>query len=62
VLIGTARRASPEYRQHVVLIIAGVITAVAVIVWLSRWTHRESRELGSVSGNWLAEYRQNHES
>jgi hypothetical protein len=34
---------------------------VGFLLWFSRWFHREE-EMGSVSAQWLAEYRQNHES
>jgi hypothetical protein len=34
-----------------------VVSAIIVLLWLSRWRHREE-EMGSVSGQWLAEYRQ----
>jgi hypothetical protein len=59
---GQRCRASPEYRQQVTWIIVGVVTAVVIPVWLSRRAYRGAREMGSVSGHWLAEYRQNHES
>jgi hypothetical protein len=35
--------------------------AVGSFLWVTRWVHREE-EMGSVSAQWLAEYRQNHES
>ena len=44
------------------IIVSVVVTAVAVPFWLSRWGARDDREMGSVSGHWLAEYRQDHES
>jgi hypothetical protein len=34
---------------------------VGSLLWFSRWFHREE-EMGSVSAQWLSEYRQNHES
>ena len=37
----------------------GVPGAIAVM-WLSR-RYRHDQDLGSVSGQWLAEHRQNHE-
>jgi hypothetical protein len=46
----------------VLLLISGVvITAVVATLGLSRWVNRED-ELGSVSGKWLSEYRQDRES
>jgi hypothetical protein len=39
------------------LIGALVVVAIIVLLSLSRWRHRDE-EMGSVSGQWLAEYRQ----
>jgi len=45
-----------------VLIIGGVLaTAVVILFGLSRRLERD-HEMGSVSGQWLAEYRQDRES
>jgi hypothetical protein len=42
------------------LIVVGVLTAVAVIVAVSRaWSDRDDN-LGGVSQQWLAEYRASH--
>jgi hypothetical protein len=42
-------------------IILGLLVAVVVsLVWWSRWFHREA-EMGSVSSQWLAEHRHNHD-
>ena len=38
-----------------------LLLAVGSILWFSRWFHRDE-DMGSVSAQWLAEYRQNHES
>lgn len=54
--------ASAVYRQPVMWLIIGVTFAgVLIPVWLLRWMYRED-QMGSVSGQWLAEYRQDHES
>jgi hypothetical protein len=34
-----------------------IVSAIIILLWLSRRRHREE-EMGSVSGQWLAEYRQ----
>jgi hypothetical protein len=39
------------------LVGALIAAAIIFVLWLSRRRHREE-ELGSVSGQWLAEYRQ----
>jgi hypothetical protein len=36
------------------------VAGVAMLLSLSKWSHREE-EMGAVSRQWLAEYRQNHE-
>jgi hypothetical protein len=38
-----------------------LFVGVVPLLWFSRWVHRDE-ELGSVSAQWLSEYRQNHES
>jgi hypothetical protein len=43
------------------LIIGVTFAGVFIPVWLLRWMYRED-QMGSVSGHWLAEYRQDHES
>ena len=42
-------------------ILIGLALAVITLLWLSGWLRHE-QDLGSVSGQWLAEHRQNHES
>jgi hypothetical protein len=37
------------------------VPGLIVVLGLSRW-FRHEQDLGSVSGQWLAEHRQNHES
>jgi hypothetical protein len=62
VLFRTAHSRLAVYRWQVLWLIVGVVvTGVIVPFSLSRWTRRE-QEKGSVSGRWLAEYRQHHES
>ena len=44
------------------LVVAGVLAAVAVIITVSRvWAQRDE-SLGGVSQQWLAEYRASHPS
>lgn len=43
------------------IIIGLVVVGVVFLLSLSRWFHREE-DLGTVSGQWLAEHRQAHES
>ncbi len=63
VLFRTAPSRLGAYPQYVLWLIVGVVvTAVVVPVWFSRWVYREEAEMGSVSGRWLAEYRQDRES
>ena len=38
-----------------------VVSIGASLLWASRWFHH-TEDLGYVSAQWLAEYRQNHES
>ena len=38
-----------------------VVSVGASLVWASRWFHH-SEDLNYVSAQWLAEYRQNHQS
>ena len=43
-------------------IIIGIgLPLVLVVLWFARWFNHEE-DMGSVSGQWLAEHRQNHES
>ncbi len=39
-----------------------VVSIGASLLWASRWFQHSSEDLGYVSAQWLAEYRQNHES
>lgn len=62
VLFSTAPQTLPLYRRHVGWIISVVlVVGVVVLFRLSRGLP-QSEEMGSVSGQWLAEYRQDHES
>lgn len=42
------------------ILIALGVPSVVTLLWFSRKSHREE-EMGAVSRQWLAEYRQNHE-
>jgi len=42
-------------------IAALILAAIMILLWLSRWRHRDE-DMGSVSGQWLAEYRQDRNS
>ncbi len=50
------------YHAAMLWLIVGVIVTSGVVPFcLSRWAYRQD-DMGSVSGQWLAEYRQDHES
>ena len=62
--LAALKKAKTENRavfQAMTIIIVLSLGAAGSLVWLSRWFHREE-EMGSVSAQWLFEYRQNEES
>ena len=60
-----SRTPAPRDRGAVlplVLVVTVVLSlGVGSLLWFSRWFHREE-DMGSVSAQWLFEYRQNEES
>jgi hypothetical protein len=57
----TATSDSLIAKENMTWILIGLgVAGVSMLLSLSKWSHREE-EMGAVSRQWLAEYRQNHE-